>query len=133
MLSRLWEKPYESYHIDASQAKKLQGDRRECWRPTGKYAGRPLIATWAAAPYLHNDSVPTLYDLLQPASKRPVTFRRGGRDFDTQKVGYREPPPGEPAFLFDTRKPGNGNMGHEYGTDLGERDRLDLIEYLKTR
>src|SRR5262249_20420547 len=65
-------------NIDSWHARRLQGDRRESWRPTGKYAGRPLIATWAAAPYLHNDSVPTLYDLFQPASKRPATFRRGG-------------------------------------------------------
>jgi hypothetical protein len=115
------------------QAKRLRGDRTESWRPTGKYAVRPLTATWAAAPYLHNDSVPTLYDLLQPASRRPATFRRGGRDFDPVKVGYREPPPDQPGFLFDTRLPGNRNIGHEYGTDLSEGDRLDLLEYLKTK
>jgi hypothetical protein len=77
--------------------------------------------------------VPTLYDLLQPASRRPATFRRGGREFDPVKVGYREPPPDQPGFLFDIRLPGNRNIGHEYGTDLSEGDRLDLLEYLKTK
>jgi hypothetical protein len=42
------------------------------------------------------------------------------------------------AFLFDTKLPGNGNMGHEYGTGnygqaaLTEQERWALIEYLKT-
>ena len=115
------------------QAHRLRGDRTETWRGTGKYAGRPLTATWAAAPYLHNDSVPTLYHLLQPAAKRPVTFRRGGRDYDPVAVGFREPPPDRDAFVFDTRLSGNRNIGHEYGTDLVEPDRLDLLEYLKTK
>ncbi len=101
--------------------------------PTGKYAGRPLTAVWAAAPYLHNDSVPTLYDLLLPAARRPVKFRRGGRLFDPVKIGYVEPPVGQPAFVFDTTLTGNHNTGHEYGTDLSEADRDALLEYLKTK
>jgi mono/diheme cytochrome c family protein len=124
---------YVADNISPWQAKRLLGDRDETWRATGKYAGRPLTATWAAAPYLHNDSVPTLYDLLQPVAKRPATFRRGGRRFDPVKVGYLEPGPGEAGFLFDTTKSGNRNIGHEYGTDLGEDDRTALIEYLKTK
>src|SRR5262249_22293059 len=116
---------YAGDNISPWQARRLLGDRDETWRATGKYAGRPLTATWAAAPYLHNDSVPTLYDLLQPASRRPATFRRGGRRFNPSKVGYEEPGPGEPGFFFDTKESGNRNIGHEYGTDLGEMDRQD--------
>jgi mono/diheme cytochrome c family protein len=124
---------YVGSNVSPWQAKRLLGDRDETWRATSKYAGRPLIATWAAAPYLHNDSVPTLWDLLQPVAKRPATFRRGGRRFDPQKVGYEEPGPGESGFLFDTTKPGNRNIGHEYGADLGGAEKFDLLEYLKTK
>jgi hypothetical protein len=124
---------YVGANIGPWQATRLIGDRNETWRATGKYPGRPLTATWAAAPYLHNDSVPTVYDLLRPVAQRPATFRRGGRRFDPQKVGYEEPGPGEPGFVFDTAKSGNRNVGHEYGTDLNEDDRWALIEYLKTK
>jgi len=124
---------YLQNRIGPPEAKRLLGDRTETWRSTGKYAGRPLTAIWAAAPYLHNDSVPTLHDLLEPAGRRPATFRRGGREFDPIKIGYREPSTDKPAFVFDTSLSGNHNTGHEYGTDLAPRDRRALLEYLKTK
>ena len=110
------------------------------WRQTEKYAGRPLVAAWATAPYLHNNSVPTLYHLLLPADKRPRKFYLGHRQYDTAKLGYvvrveGETPPGQYSVLFDTSKPGNGNQGHsgpEYGTDLGDDEREALLEYLKS-
>jgi RoxA-like, cytochrome c-like len=38
------------------------------WLQAGRgYKARPLNGIWATAPYLHNGSVPTLYDLLLPA------------------------------------------------------------------
>ncbi len=77
--------------------------------------------------------MPTLYHLLLPASRRPTTFRRGGREYDPVMVGYAEASPDQPAFVFDTRVSGNLNIGHEYGTDLAEGDRMDLLEYLKTK
>src|SRR6185503_21005196 len=46
----------------------------DVWRVTRKYAGRPLVAVWATAPYLHNGSVPTIDDLLHPAAERPASF-----------------------------------------------------------
>jgi hypothetical protein len=49
------------------------------------------------------------------------------------KVFFREPPRDRDAFVFDTRLSGNRNIGHEYGTDLAEPDRVDLLEYLKTK
>ena len=95
------------------------------------YKARPLDGIWASAPYLHNGSVPTLYDLLTPPPDRPERFYVGGRELDTVRVGL-ESGPGAGRSLFDTRRRGNGNGGHEFGTQLGEPDRMALLEYLKT-
>ena len=46
------------------------------------YKPRPLAGMWATAPFLHNGSVPTIYDLLSPVADRPKTFRVGSREFD---------------------------------------------------
>ncbi len=46
-------------------------------RATGSYESRVLQGVWAAAPYLHNGSVPTLAALLTPAAARPVSFQVG--------------------------------------------------------
>ena len=56
--------------------------------PYGPYAARPLYGIWAAAPYLHNGSVPTLYHLLLPPDQRPKTFALGARDYDPVKLGF---------------------------------------------
>ncbi len=101
------------------------------WRSTNKYASRPLIGIWASAPYLHNGSVPTLYDLLLPPDKRPVVFQTGSREFDPKKVGYIYDGTNGGSFQFDTTKDGNHNTGHTFGTDLSDDERMDLIEYLK--
>ncbi len=122
---------YRQNGVGPLDAEQLLGGRTESWRATGRYAGRPLRSIWAAAPYLHNDSVPTLRDLLLPAAQRPVKFRRGGREFDPVNVGFIEPPADASAFLFDTTLSGNHNSGHEYGVDLPEADKSALIEYLK--
>jgi hypothetical protein len=103
------------------------------------YAGLPLTGVWATAPDLHNDSVPTLRDLLRPADERPVVFMVGHRDFDPVNVGYAQP--GGPdqipeEFLVDTRQPGNSNAGHDgsrFGTQgLSDDDIAALLEYLKS-
>jgi cytochrome c5 len=88
------------------------------------YKGRALDGIWATAPYLHNGSVPTLYDLLLPAGPqegdpagmqyRPAKFQVGSREFDPKKVGFRTE--GYQGFTFLTTIPGNSNGGHEYGT-----------------
>ena len=58
------------------------------WRATGQYLARPLKGVWATSPYLHNGSVPTLYDLLH-AEGRPTRFAVGNREFDPVKIGYQ--------------------------------------------
>jgi hypothetical protein len=96
------------------------------------YRARPLNGLWAAPPYLHNGSVPSMYELLLPPVSRPRIFYVGAWEFDPKKIGLVVGSPFPGAFTFDTRLPGNSNAGHEYGTDLSESDRVALVEYLKT-
>jgi hypothetical protein len=98
---------------------------------TARYKARPLNGIWATAPYLHNGSVPTLYDLLNPPNQRPSTFYVGNQQFDPKKVGIGTAEvPG--AFRFDTSPQGNWNNGHEYGTSLSGKEKDALLEFLKT-
>jgi hypothetical protein len=103
------------------------------------YKARSLNGIWATAPYLHNGSVPTLYDLLLPKRRngdpkdgeyRPDQFLVGSREFDPEKVGLKSS--GYNGFAFDTSHQGNSNTGHTYGTGLDKEKRLDLLEYLKS-
>ena len=108
------------------------------FRKTHGYANMPLDGIWLRAPYLHNGSVPSLRDLLEPAARRPAVFWRGYDVFDPVKVGFvsDQPESGSRKFFrFDTTQPGNGNSGHEgraYGTELSTDDKAALVEFLKT-
>lgn len=115
------------------------------------YKGRSLNGIWATAPYLHNGSVPSLYDLLLPVKRdgdpedgeyRPTEFRVGSREFDPKNVGFRTE--GYEGFLFQTNLEGNLNSGHEYAAGLtamangktwpalNAEQRWQLVEYMKT-
>ncbi|MDN3522610.1 c-type cytochrome [Halomonas ramblicola] len=101
---------------------------------TDGYVAKPLTGIWLRAPYLHNGSVPTIEDLLRPAEERPEVFYRGYDVYHPERLGFIHE--GEEAerhgFRYDTAEPGNGNAGHEYGTELPAEDRDALVEYLKT-
>jgi hypothetical protein len=119
----------QAYNFDAATPR--QGNTTGTFR----YEARVLHGVWAAAPYLHNGSVPTLADLLKPASDRPARFEVG-RSYDTNAVGLATTQTG----LHDLRqttgceKPDSGNSrcGHEFGTSLTPLQKKDLLEYLKT-
>lgn len=98
---------------------------------TAQYRSRPLNGIWATGPYLHNGSVPTLADLLLPASERPKRFPVANARFDPVNVGFVSEA-SDGAFVLDTSIPGNANSGHEYGVTLSVQDRLALLEYLKS-
>ncbi len=99
--------------------------------PTLKYKAAPLAGIWATAPYLHNGSVPNLYELLLPADQRSKTFHVGNREFDPAKVGYKtDPVPG--STLLDTSLPGNSNAGHDTYGEFTEEERWQLVEYMKS-
>lgn len=102
---------------------------------TVKYESRVLEGIWAAAPYLHNGSVPTLADLLKPAEDRPREFRLGNR-YDVQLVGLARDQ-GPAARERDTkgcgdRNSGESRCGHEFGTNLSPAEKAALLEYLKS-
>ncbi|MFO1488053.1 MAG: cytochrome c [Verrucomicrobiota bacterium] len=113
-------------------------ERFKHFRKTFGYANQPLDGLWLRGPYLHNGSVPTLRELLEPASKRRVEFYRGYDVIDHDRVGFISDvaeEKGRKYFKFDTRLPGNGNQGHEgeeYGTNLSPEDKDALVEHLKT-
>jgi hypothetical protein len=101
--------------------------------PGSIYKGRPLNGIWATAPYLHNGSVSTLADLLKPAKDRRKKFPMGSREFDPEEVGLRTDVTGYSEY--DTAVPGNSNAGHEgkdFGTDLTDKEKRALLEYLKS-
>ena len=103
-----------------------------------------LSSLWATAPYLHNGSVPTLRQLMNPA-ERPARFMVGGHKLDLVDVGiagrlaedgvWRYPEGYQPwsdPEVYDTSLPGLSNRGHEreFGP-LSEEEKRALIEYLK--
>jgi mono/diheme cytochrome c family protein len=111
---------------------------------TAGYQAPPLDGVWATAPYLHNGSVPTLYDMLNSKS-RPNLFTRSfltdETAYDKTKVGWQvrvldEMPkdltPHERRKIYDATQPGRGNGGHSFGDALTEEQRWAVVEYLKT-
>jgi hypothetical protein len=105
------------------------------FRKTNGYANQPLDGIWLRAPYLHNGSVPTLRDLLEPPDRRPTTFYRGYDVIDRAKVGFVSNVPqadGRKFFQYNTAVEGNGNGGHVYGVALPDADKQAIVEYLKT-
>lgn len=94
------------------------------------YKARPLNGIWATAPYLHNGSVPNLYELFLSSCSddeiaagkacRSNRFTLGSREFDPGKVGLvsknKAEYPG--LFEFDTSLPANSNAGHEYAVGV---------------
>jgi mono/diheme cytochrome c family protein len=122
------------------------------------YKPRPLEGVWATPPFLHNGSVPNLYQMLLPPDQRSKRFFVGRRDFDAKYVGYVSEPadPDEAdGFWLDTSKDGNHNTGHAFiatpeqlsanhadpkahplpsgviGPLLSDDERWALVEYLK--
>jgi hypothetical protein len=106
------------------------------FRPTEGYASHPLDGIWLRAPYLHNGSVPTLRELLEPQAQRRAVFYRGDDVYDAANVGFISNVPqreGRRLYQFNTADRGNSNSGHLYGIDLSPAEKDALVEYLKTK
>jgi len=95
------------------------------------YKARPLNGIWASAPFLHNGSVPSLWELLKKPNDRMRQFYVGNGELDPVHVGFSINS-GPFTSKFDTAIPGNSNQGHDYGTDLNDTEKMELIEYIKT-
>lgn len=127
-----WDPTFRATLLDADKWPDTKGRRI--------YRAKTLVGIWATAPFLHNGSVPTIYDLLRPAAERPVTFPVGQREYDPVKLGYQTDEarfawaPNQTPFVFDTRIAGNWNTGHEWRfyPELTDPMRDEIIEFLKT-
>ncbi|WP_376100225.1 di-heme-cytochrome C peroxidase [Roseomonas sp. CCTCC AB2023176] len=132
---------YDANGITPERRREMDGYRVNEWRAPAAYRARPLNGVWATAPYLHNGSVPTLYQMLLPADRRDRVFFVGSRQFNPREVGF-ETTPFDGGFRFDTAVPGNLNRGHEFrdaprgngvvGPALTDQQRWDIVEFLKT-
>jgi len=119
---------------EANAAVKGLGITRPGLIQNNGYASPPLDGLWMRAPYLHNGSVPSLRDLMEPVDKRPPIFYRGYDVYDPTNVGFisKGPDAELEGWRVDVSVRGNGNQGHNYGVDLSESDKQALLEYLKT-
>ena len=106
----------------------------DAYRKTNGYSNLPLDGCWARPPYLHNGSVPTLWDLLQPVEQRPKVFYTGYDVYDPQHVGFvtSGPEAERVGFKYEVCTSGNSQVGHTYGTQLKDGEKWELIEYMKT-
>jgi len=98
------------------------------------YESRVLHGIWATAPYLHNGSVPNLWELLLPPERRSPSFMIGSRKYDEKNVGYvttESPFKDGTLIVGQGAQPGNSNSGHDYSKDMTDDDRRALLEYLK--
>jgi hypothetical protein len=108
-----------------------EGLRPNCLQTTQGYKARPLNGVWATAPFLHNGSIATIYDLLSPLADRPTLVQLGNQEFDAKHLGIVQnetaqslikgqarysyqmtPDYSDGLFILDTREPGNHNTGH---------------------
>ncbi len=112
----------------------LNRDQAEMVKGNG-YMAAPLNGVWLRGPYLHNASVPTVRDLLQPPALRSQKFYRGNDLVDSANVGFvstEAEEKGRRQFApVDTSRPGMGNAGHLYGVTLSSSDKDALLEFLK--
>lgn len=153
---------FDQNYIPASERKILEGKRPNCLQVGQGYKARPLNGVWATAPFLHNGSIATVFDLLSTQEERPVFIQLGSQKFDADKLGivqdekitkkyngYLKSSQGykltddytQGLFMLDTRQPGNFNTGHLFddknvfgkiGRKLKKQEKMDIIEYLKT-
>lgn len=132
---------YDQLKLDKQKREEMDGFGRENKiRAPLAYKARTLDGIWATPPYLHNGSVPNMYELLSPSSERSKQFWTGSYEYDPVKLGYVASKGGGNYFLVDVSVPGNLNHGHEFndgkgkgiiGRKLSRDERFELIEYLK--
>jgi hypothetical protein len=142
VVERVVNRWYDDHQPPLSEADRVRmnGNRPNGIRADLGYKARPLNGIWATAPFLHNGSVRTLWELLSPLAERRA-FSSGTREFDPVRVGYVD----SGSFRLDTTRRGNLNTGHLFdvatagnrgqgiiGPQFSPDQRRAIIEYLKT-
>jgi hypothetical protein len=136
--NEIMKRQYNELQTPPAEQAVMNGFRANDFRAPLAYPARPLAGYWATPPFLHNGSIPNLYQLLSPLKERYESFWTGSVEFDPQLVGYSiESLRG--GFEFKTRYgfaealwnsvagfftdckfefsrdvPGNSNAGHEF-------------------
>lgn len=118
--------------------------------PQKGYIPPPLVGIWSRWPYFHNNSAPTLYDVISIPKNRTQKYAAVAAadkqlDFDKERNGYppiakvREEFRNNSDYIFDTKIKGLSNRGHrkmlvdENDKEiLNHTQKLELIEFLKT-
>ena len=111
------------------------------------YVPPPLVGIWARWPYFHNNSAPTLCDVLSATPLRAQIYwarpaDQPHEDFDPSCNGYPKNLSEDkklPQYKFDTNRKGLGNQGHDEGIFLKQgkeilssEDKENLIQFLQT-
>ncbi len=102
--SELRRVPRLAYDVGWGPVPKNSPKGPNTWLKPFGYVAPPLYGTWQSAPYFHNGSVPTIWDILKP-SDRPKIWRRwytdpgiGGKNrgydaslasYDFKKLGWK--------------------------------------------
>jgi hypothetical protein len=111
---------------NARQEEYFRDTPRRVAEGTNGYKADMLHGIWAQAPYLHNGSVPTIGQLICPAT-RPAKVLRGNLYYDEALVGFEwanRPTarygPNDTILIkeYDTTVPSKANTGHTFGSNL---------------
>jgi hypothetical protein len=110
-------------------------------QPEPSYVAPRLEGIWARFPYLHNASVPTVYELISAPDQRTKRFslkNAGEKEkFDEIHLGLRVDEPlskKSSRQIYNTSIPGQSNSGHffPFMEKLSHENKIEIIEYLKT-
>lgn len=104
LTSQLRRIPRRAYDLGKGPVPKYSPTGPNEWLKPFGYVAPPLYGAWQSAPYFHNGSVPTIWDVLKP-SDRPKIWQRwytapgiGGKNkgydaslaaYDFKKLGWR--------------------------------------------
>jgi len=138
------------YFADDLNNLKISKSIKTVVKPQVGYVPPPLVGIWARWPYFHNNSAPTLYDVITPDFKRTKSYIAVESidpkvDFDFVKNGYphpskiKEPFKSNKKYRYNSKVRGLSNSGHTFmlvdanGKEkMSESEKMDLIEFLKT-
>ncbi len=139
------------YFADDLNKLKISKTFKTVVRPQKGYVPPPLVGIWARYPYFHNNSAPTLEQVLTPGDKRlknywMVPARNQIVDFDWSTNGYPSSDriadewKKQTEYFYDSSRSGLSNVGHDKGILLtpegsekfSNEEKRDLIRFLQT-